>query len=652
MKTTKLLVIATLLLLSIRIEAQVSIGGPIPDGSAQLDLIASNRGLLIPRVQLLSTTDNTTITNGNVNSLMVYATQALADITPGFYFWQDTRWLRITDSAEIGGVLTTFGLNSDGFTLEYRDENSTLNTVDLAAVINNFESVTSLKINTASNTLEYIDEDNVTNSLDISALIANLETISTLENNSDGTFTYTDESGKTTQINASTLETLTSLSLNADNVNLDYTDENGVTTQINLPDLVANLETTTTIVDNLNGSFTYTDEEGDTTVINASTPETVTSLSLSGDILGYIDENTTLNTFNLGAVIDAKSWSLKGNSLTDSTKDFIGTTDFTALSFGTNGVIKWKIASNGIVDGLSEIDHLIPSKPGLQDLGTAVSGLRTGYFKTSIFNPLLIGGLGVNSSLTLRSTAGIGEIGADIIFEIGNDVATEAMRILNSGNIGIGTNTPNEKLEVDGKVRISDLTGTNFDTDVVVTADANTGELKHLSATTAAKLVFSAEYSGATLSADGLNNTLNMNANNSRLSPLPFMNYYEASNFDTDGGNNDYDVVLRLTLPEDFVSWSAAPAAMVIYFEGTKDASFKADVYQESGELVINKKKEGDGLGTFTENTIATATDLTGLTAGKTLIIFIKLMVLDITIEGDSIIRIGDIVLNYNKRRF
>ena len=55
---------------------------------------------------------------------------------------------------------------------------------------------------------------------------------------------------------------------------------------------------------------------------------------------------------------------------------------------------------------------------------------------------------------------------------------SEAFRIDASQNIGIGTTTPNEKLEVNGKVRISDLTGTDLGTDVVVTADATTGELK------------------------------------------------------------------------------------------------------------------------------------------------------------------------------
>ena len=57
---------------------------------------------------------------------------------------------------------------------------------------------------------------------------------------------------------------------------------------------------------------------------------------------------------------------------------------------------------------------------------------------TSVTSPVVIGGSGTTSTLTLRSTSGVGTTGADIIYQVGNNGATEAMRILNSGNVGIG----------------------------------------------------------------------------------------------------------------------------------------------------------------------------------------------------------------------
>lgn len=66
----------------------------------------------------------------------------------------------------------------------------------------------------------------------------------------------------------------------------------------------------------------------------------------------------------------------------------------------------------------------------------------------SITDPLLIGGTATTSTLTLRSTSGVGTTGADIIFQTGNNGATEAMRILNSGRVGIGVATPLYKLDL------------------------------------------------------------------------------------------------------------------------------------------------------------------------------------------------------------
>jgi hypothetical protein len=76
--------------------------------------------------------------------------------------------------------------------------------------------------------------------------------------------------------------------------------------------------------------------------------------------------------------------------------------------------------------------------------------LVTPVFTTSARFPLHIGGTGTTSTLTLRATSGVGAAGADIIFQVGNNGATEAMRVLNSGNVGIGTASPSYKLQVSG----------------------------------------------------------------------------------------------------------------------------------------------------------------------------------------------------------
>lgn len=67
--------------------------------------------------------------------------------------------------------------------------------------------------------------------------------------------------------------------------------------------------------------------------------------------------------------------------------------------------------------------------------------LATPTFTTSATFPLHIGGTGTTSTLTLRSTSGVGTTGADIIFQTGNNGATEVARALNSGKFLVGRST-------------------------------------------------------------------------------------------------------------------------------------------------------------------------------------------------------------------
>lgn len=86
------------------------------------------------------------------------------------------------------------------------------------------------------------------------------------------------------------------------------------------------------------------------------------------------------------------------------------------------------------------------------ETGTGVLTFATApTFTTSITDPLIIGGTGTASTLTYRTTSGAGATDAHI-WQIGNNGATEAMRIIASGNVGIGTTTPQYKLAVNGSL--------------------------------------------------------------------------------------------------------------------------------------------------------------------------------------------------------
>ncbi|KAF2082639.1 tail fiber domain-containing protein [Flavobacterium sharifuzzamanii] len=94
--------------------SQVGIGTKTPNNATQLEITADNRGILIPRVSLQSSTDDVTITNGNVNSLLVFNTSTIADITPGYYYWYIDKWKKIASSDEIGKIIAGKNVTIDG----------------------------------------------------------------------------------------------------------------------------------------------------------------------------------------------------------------------------------------------------------------------------------------------------------------------------------------------------------------------------------------------------------------------------------------------------------------------------------------------------------------------------------------------------------
>jgi hypothetical protein len=74
--------------------------------------------------------------------------------------------------------------------------------------------------------------------------------------------------------------------------------------------------------------------------------------------------------------------------------------------------------------------------------------LANAGFTTALTGPLLIGGTGTSSSLTLQSTAGVGATDS-ILFKVGNNGGTTAGLFDAAGNLGLGV-TPSTKLHLLG----------------------------------------------------------------------------------------------------------------------------------------------------------------------------------------------------------
>ncbi|WP_123922210.1 hypothetical protein [Flavobacterium plurextorum] len=89
--------------------------------------------MLIPRVSLTGIADSKTITNGNVNGLLIFNTATTIDIEPGFYYWYSDKWVRV-------GAASKQDLSNS---LTYADNNIT-------SVVNEHSAVTQVVNSVAS----------------------------------------------------------------------------------------------------------------------------------------------------------------------------------------------------------------------------------------------------------------------------------------------------------------------------------------------------------------------------------------------------------------------------------------------------------------------------------------------------------------------
>jgi len=92
-----------------------------PEASAGVEMRFTDKGLLIPRVALTSTSSASPITSP-ATSLLIYNTATAGDVTPGYYYWNGSKWMRLLSINDkpawllSGNAGTTPGTNFIGTT--------------------------------------------------------------------------------------------------------------------------------------------------------------------------------------------------------------------------------------------------------------------------------------------------------------------------------------------------------------------------------------------------------------------------------------------------------------------------------------------------------------------------------------------------------
>ncbi|MHA8105672.1 hypothetical protein [Aquirufa sp. 5-AUSEE-100C1] len=141
------------LVISITSLAQTGIGTTTPNASAKLDVSATDKGFLPPRIALTASNVASPITSP-ANGLLVYNTATAGsppnNVIPGYYFWNGSAWINMigsTTSSTITGNGTTSTIANFGSVINEQTSNYTLTNIDNGEiVIINSSSATTITV--------------------------------------------------------------------------------------------------------------------------------------------------------------------------------------------------------------------------------------------------------------------------------------------------------------------------------------------------------------------------------------------------------------------------------------------------------------------------------------------------------------------------
>lgn len=167
MKTFHLICIALLgVFTTFTVSAQnnVGIGTTNPNSSSALEIEASNAGLLIPRVSLVSVANGTIPINSPAISLLVYNINdfVVGGNGTGYYYWDGSQWQQLITSASAN----SWGLIGNAGTNPTTNYIGTSDNQDLSIRTNGSEAV---RIDNTGNV--GIGQNNPTNSLEVNGSI-------------------------------------------------------------------------------------------------------------------------------------------------------------------------------------------------------------------------------------------------------------------------------------------------------------------------------------------------------------------------------------------------------------------------------------------------------------------------------------------------
>lgn len=173
---------------------------------------------------------------------------------------------------------------------------------------------------------------------------------------------------------------------------------------------------------------------------------TLTFNNVGGDATISYDGNQFATSTNIAATGTISSTGLTASrAVYSDANKILSSSATTATELGyVNGVTS-AIQTQLDAKAPNTIDYLVGTASG-----SLTSEIAVGTSSLSLANlgNKLLGGTATTTDLYLQTTSGVGTTGADMHFLVGNNGATEAVTILNSGSVGIGDTSPDGLLDI------------------------------------------------------------------------------------------------------------------------------------------------------------------------------------------------------------
>ena len=332
------------------IQAQVGINTTSPAAGSMLDIESTDKGMLVPRVDIADLNTIAPVTGGSTESLLVYNTNTTTG--KGFYYWDGSQWVSIGIDNDDWNILGNTGTNqsvnfigttdSQGLTVRTNNtERFRFNTNNQLLAIGNGSAAAPSYSWGNDTTMGFYKSgtsqmDMVINGVSFYNANANIAP-------SENEWTF-NPGGLDSNLRVETDNNANALFVDGANDNVGFgTNAPVPSAQLEMADINKGLLVNRVLLTATNSSAPITAPATGLLVFNTATAGSGATAVTPGFYFWDGSKWVGLDNTN------GRDWSLLGNAGTNSATNFIGTTDNVSLSFKTNNTERMLIDAAGTV---------------------------------------------------------------------------------------------------------------------------------------------------------------------------------------------------------------------------------------------------------------------------------------------------------------